>query len=226
MANTELLAAVGQYGRLVGASADVEVRGAVARVVASQQVLREVREVLARVEGEVRAYAARVEGVPASGAVDRRADVVSRYGDRYPAEASPYEQDLPPRVIKGIKNAPMTGYAEIGGRNCGKFTAARGDWLAEETKAVLVEIGMCDEADYLGNHVEMKVVTMMRKTGSTSGQVVINHAPCGSELSDRQRFACHRVLPEYLPGGSSLTVLGTDARGYAFRFTYRGRAKR
>ncbi|WP_424189562.1 DddA-like double-stranded DNA deaminase toxin [Actinokineospora sp. G85] len=193
---------------------------------ASQQVLREVREVVARVEGEVRAYVARVEGVPASGVVVRRADVVSRYGDRYPAEASPYEQDLPPRVIKGKYNAPIHGYPEIDGRTWSRVTAARGDWLARETQAELVAIGLEEEAERLGNHVEMKVVMLMRKRGAVSGRVVINHAPCGSESDDEMLIGCHLALPKYLPEGSSFTVLGTDARGNPYRRTYRGKGKR
>ncbi|WP_411431355.1 DddA-like double-stranded DNA deaminase toxin [Actinokineospora spheciospongiae] len=50
----------------------------------------------------------------------------------------------------------------------------------------------------------------------------MNHAPCGSEQGFPQ--GCHDYLPDFLPTEHTLTVLGTDARGNPFKWTYEGKA--
>lgn len=74
----------------------------------------------------------------------------------------------------------------------------------------------------LSNHVEMKAVLMLVRSGRQAATVTINNAPCGSEPG--QRGGCHGVLEAFLPFGSSLTVLGTDAHGRPFRRVYHGKA--
>ncbi|MGQ0841533.1 DddA-like double-stranded DNA deaminase toxin [Actinokineospora sp.] len=96
--------------------------------------------------------------------------IANRHGDRYPPDAIPHFEDLPPRVRRGRRNSPMTG------------------------------------------------------TGARSAQVIINHAPCGSEPGAID--GCDAVLPSFIPCGSQLTVLGTDAQGDPFHRTYKGKAVR
>ncbi|MBM7776191.1 hypothetical protein JOD54_006395 [Actinokineospora baliensis] len=148
----------------------------------------------------------------------------NRHGDRYPAEAVPYDDALPPRVRRGKRDSPpMTGFVMLDGRDAGEITATRTDIWTDEARAGLVDLGLL-RAKGLSNHVEMKAVIMMIRTGATDGRIVINHAPCGSEPGDPT--GCSDVLPTFLPEGRRLTVLGTDVRGAPFKRTYHGRASR
>jgi hypothetical protein len=150
--------------------------------------------------------------------------VRNRHGDRYPEEAAPYVDSLPPRVIKGQRNAEMTGYVVIDGREYGRITATTLDSWTEVVTKRLRRLGMAGFAGYLSNHVEMKVVQMMVDAGTRSATVTINHRPCGTPFD--RRPGCHDVLGAFLPRGSSLTVLGTDAAGQPFRHVYHGEADR
>ncbi|MGQ0841143.1 DddA-like double-stranded DNA deaminase toxin [Actinokineospora sp.] len=117
----------------------------------------------------------------------------------------------------------MSGIAEIDGRSYGEISATTADTWAHEVAERAKLLGMKESvAKWLYNHVEMKAVVMMIQSGATYGRVIINHAPCGSEPG--ARGGCHRYLPYFLPRGSSLTVLGTDANGQPFRREYEGKA--
>ncbi len=157
-----------------------------------------------------------------SASVQPSAGVANRHGDRYPEEALPYSEDLPPRVRRGQRNSPMTGIVDIAGRSYGEISATRRDpWTAEVLERLHL-LQLEEEAEMVANHVEMKVVAMMIRSGAKSGRVIINHAPCGSEPTMSE--GCHHILPQFLPGGRSLTVFGTDASGRPFNRTYVGRA--
>ncbi|PWW59385.1 hypothetical protein DFQ13_10822 [Actinokineospora spheciospongiae] len=56
--------------------------------------------------------------------------VENKHGDRYPAAALPYCDDLPPRVRRGTGNVSIVGYVEIDGRAFGTLTAHRSDGWA------------------------------------------------------------------------------------------------
>jgi hypothetical protein len=125
-------------------------------------------------------------------------------------------------VRKGSNNAEMTGHVLISGRSYGMITATRVDpWREEAVRRIRV-LNLPRRFEALANHVEMKTVLMMIKSGATAAQIVINHASCGSEPGETG--GCDAVLPELLPRGSTLTVLGTTAQGQPFHRTYEGRA--
>ncbi|MCG8917701.1 hypothetical protein L6E12_18115 [Actinokineospora sp. PR83] len=146
--------------------------------------------------------------------------VENKHGDRYPTEAVPYCDDLPPRVRRGTRNVPIVGYVQVDGRDVGTITAYKNDGWAEDSARRLIALRM-GQARLLANHVEMKVVVMMLQNRAREGRVIINHAPCGYEVS---RTGCHDYLPYFLPEGHALTVLGTDSEGNAFKNIYHGRA--
>jgi hypothetical protein len=109
----------------------------------------------------------------------------------------------------------------LAGTSAGQMTSGRdGTWTPEiqrRLRALGIRVRM-----RLENHVEMKVAQMMIHTGSRTGEVVINHVPCGS--LPRQAIGCHQVLERYLPSGHTLTVHGTTQQGRPFSWTYRGQA--
>ncbi|MGX7825496.1 DddA-like double-stranded DNA deaminase toxin [Actinokineospora sp. 24-640] len=149
--------------------------------------------------------------------------VVNRHGDRYPEDALPYSDDLPARVRRGQRNSPMTGIVEVGGRFLGEISATTTDIWTEEVARRTQRLGLTDPTvRVLYNHVEMKTVAMMIRSGATHARIVINHAPCGSE--PRAGKGCDAYLPEFIPAGSTLTVLGTDRNGNPFRRDYTGKA--
>ncbi len=74
----------------------------------------------------------------------------------------------------------------------------------------------------LSSHVEMKVAASMLSRGRTHSELVINHAPCGSQHD--QARACHQAVEQFLPDGHSLTVRGTTQRGKPFSRIYHGKA--
>ncbi len=117
----------------------------------------------------------------------------------------------------------MTGIAEINGRAFGEISATTTDTWTQDVAARAQTLGLVSAAvRRLYNHVEMKAVVMMVKTGATSGRIMINHAPCGSEPGEIR--GCHAYLSDFIPTGSTFTVLGTDANGNPFRSEYKGRA--
>ncbi|KMS86579.1 hypothetical protein ACZ91_35990 [Streptomyces regensis] len=117
----------------------------------------------------------------------------------------------------------MVAYPEIGGRKLGHITPNRDDpWVAEAKTEMLKRGIPSAAARRLANHVEIKTATMMIRRGEREGRLVLNHAPCGSEPG--ATGGCHDYLPDMLPAGFTLTVLGTDIHGNAFRHTYRGTA--
>ncbi|EWC62480.1 hypothetical protein UO65_2227 [Actinokineospora spheciospongiae] len=89
--------------------------------------------------------------------------VENKHGDRYPTEAVPYCDDLPPRVRRGTRNVPIVGHVHIDGRDIGTLTAHPADGWAEEVAQRLVVLRMGRAAD-VANHVKMKVVAVMIQT--------------------------------------------------------------
>lgn len=150
--------------------------------------------------------------------------VVGRDGSQYPAE---FGADLvwvmPPRVRRGANYSEMVGYITVDRRDLGRVGASRSDpWVEDVTRRLrsLRQYGYL----WLAHHVEMKAVAMLLRLGGSHAEVRINHAPCGSE--PRQGSGCHQLLPDFLPTGTSITVLGTDSTGRPFHRTYEGRARR
>ncbi|RLK59676.1 DddA-like double-stranded DNA deaminase toxin [Actinokineospora cianjurensis] len=116
----------------------------------------------------------------------------------------------------------MTGILEINGTPFGELSATRQDDWARGSAERSRQLGIHDDAEGITHHVEMKAVIVMITSGATRARVIINHAPCGSEPG--LAGGCHRLLPWFIPRGSSLTVLGTDAQGEPFQRIYEGRA--
>ncbi|MCP2301130.1 SCP1.201-like deaminase [Actinokineospora globicatena] len=179
----------------------------------------------AQVEAAIDAAIAHHAGqTPAAGAGTPRPSpwVQNRHGDRYPEEVMPYEEALPQRVRTGT-GMPIVGYVQLDGQDFGSITAIRTDpWATAVARRVLAL--KLRRGKTLFNHVEMKTVAMMIETGAKHGQVIINHAPCGSERNKPP--GCEQALPEFIPAGRSLTVLGTDAQGQPFKRTYHGKAEK
>jgi hypothetical protein len=148
--------------------------------------------------------------------------VRNRHGDRFPEEALPYCDDLPPRVLVGQGNSPTTGIVEMGGRSYGEVRPSRGDMWSQEVVKRIDALGMSRRAKRYDNHVEMKAAAMLVMSNALEGRVIINHAPCGSEPGAYE--GCDTFLAAFIPEGSVLTVLGTDAQGESFKRVYRGRA--
>ncbi|MBK1784453.1 hypothetical protein JHE00_08950 [Prauserella sp. ASG 168] len=147
----------------------------------------------------------------------------NRHGDRYPIEAAPIPERLPPRVRRGEANPRLVAFPELGGRKLGHITPDRDDPWTGEARTELVKRGIPNAvARRLANHVEMKTATMMIRLGERHGRLTLNHAPCGSEPG--ATGGCHEYLPDILPAGFSLTVLGTDVNGTPFKRTYKGTA--
>ncbi|MBM7770876.1 uncharacterized protein (DUF2164 family) [Actinokineospora baliensis] len=158
---------------------------------------------------------------PAPDRGQKRPEVENQHGDRYPEEANPYHDMLQRRVIRG-SGMPISGWVQLDGKQTGEITATRSDPWAEESLSRMEELDPRRAAG-LAHHVEMKVIVMMVASGSRHGQVIINHAPCGSEVGDLP--GCHTSIPRCLPEGRTLTVLGTDRNGDPFKHTYHGKAK-
>ncbi|GLZ38335.1 DddA-like double-stranded DNA deaminase toxin [Actinokineospora sp. NBRC 105648] len=149
--------------------------------------------------------------------------IANRHGDRYPREALPYSDELPPRVRKGTQNAPLVAHIEIDGRLIGSITPRRGDVWTRDVMERVFELEL-NGANLVANHVEMKAAIILIQGTGTHAQVTLNHSPCGSEPNDRA--GCDNYLPAFLPVGLRMTVLGTDARGAPFKRTYDGKADR
>ncbi|CRK59582.1 hypothetical protein [Alloactinosynnema sp. L-07] len=116
----------------------------------------------------------------------------------------------------------MTGHVEIAGRSYGTLTATTQDpWTRDAVQRVKL-LGFSFAEMRLANHVEMKAVMIMIQNGADECRVIINHASCGSEPG--AAGGCDSFLPHFIPAGSALTVMGTDANGGPFTRVYRGRA--
>lgn len=98
--------------------------------------------------------------------------VENRHGYRYPDAALPYSDDLPPRVLRGRRNAPMTGRVEVGGRDYGTIGADHGDIWSDEVRTRMKVLQLPARAIMLAHHVEMKVVAMMVKSGARNASGV------------------------------------------------------
>lgn len=79
-------------------------------------------------------------------------------------------------------------------------------------------------AALLSSHVEMKVAASMLQRGKQHSELVINHAPCGSQ-PHQQYSGCDQELERFLPEGRSLTVHGTTQQGKWFSHTYHGKSR-
>jgi hypothetical protein len=193
-------------------------------------------QVVERVEDGIRTYLASIGAASAPvsgrphppGSRSKRTieptGIANRHGDRYPEGAVPYSDDLPPRVRARLRNSPMTGHIEIGGRSYGTLTATTQDhWTRDAVQRVRL-LGFSFAEMRLANHVEMKAVVIMIQNGATDGRVIINHSPCGSEPG--AAGGCDSLLPHFIPAGSTLTVMGTDANGSSFLRSYTGKARR
>ncbi|WP_146108175.1 SCP1.201-like deaminase [Actinokineospora auranticolor] len=186
----------------------------------------ELRDLLTRTDHQLSTAIAHHAGTttPPPPAAPTPSYTENKHGDRYPEEANPYHDWLPPRVSRTDVNPPMTGYVFLNGRSTGEIGATRFDPWAEAMVERLEELDLPDAID-IHHHVEMKVVIMQIQNGATHGQVIINHAPCGTRRRS-PRPTCDSTLPKVLPTGYSMTVLGTDASGNPFKKTYHGRAPR
>ncbi|WP_169514666.1 DddA-like double-stranded DNA deaminase toxin [Actinokineospora enzanensis] len=162
-------------------------------------------------------------GSDAPRALPAPAEVMNRHGDCYPAEAHPYAGGLPPRVIRGTENAPLVGYVQLDGRDVGTVTPARTDVWAQETMKRISD-RRNRRMRRIANHVEMKVATMLAQSAVRHAQIILNHAPCGSEPGDPP--GCHDYLEDFVPRGCTITVFGTTQDGAPFRRTYTGKADR
>ncbi|CRK61500.1 hypothetical protein [Alloactinosynnema sp. L-07] len=125
-------------------------------------------------------------------------------------------------MLRGRRNAPMTGHIEVDGRDYGTLSATHQDTWTTEVAQRIRALGMPADALNVKNHVEMKAVVATVRSGARNARVIINHAPCGSE--PRAPIGCEQYLPVFIPKGCSVTVLGTDAQGNLFQQTYLGRA--
>jgi hypothetical protein len=147
--------------------------------------------------------------------------VQARDGSHYPAAAEWCVDLLPRRVREREPGEKTCGYVDgrltpfISGRD-GGWTPKIEDRFAE-LKIVTKEFG-----DVVKSHVEMKVATMMIHEQRQHSELVINHAPCGSQPGKPP--GCDQVLEPYLPKGYTLTVHGTTQQGEPFSKTYKGRA--
>ncbi|MGQ0838194.1 DddA-like double-stranded DNA deaminase toxin [Actinokineospora sp.] len=116
----------------------------------------------------------------------------------------------------------MIGHVECDGRAFGTISATKTDpWSADVVQRAN-SLGLHGAASRLYNHVEMKAVAAMVQIGARRARIIMNHAPCGSE--PRASVGCDSILANFIPTGSSLTILGTDAHGNPFQRTYEGRA--
>ncbi|MDQ3402415.1 MAG: hypothetical protein M3548_03345 [Actinomycetota bacterium] len=149
-----------------------------------------------------------------------RPGISNRHGDRYPENALPYSDSLPPRVLVGQYNSPTTCHVEVDGRAYGEVRATRNDVWTQEVVKYMSSLKLPAWARQYSNHVEMKAVMMLVMSNGKSACVVVNHAPCGSEAG--VPIGCDILLPRVIPRGSSVTVLGTDAQGNPFERTYSG----
>lgn len=142
-------------------------------------------------------------------------------GSRYPRVAAWCIDVLPRRVREGDRGEKTYGYVD-GALNM-FVSGLDGTWTPLIERR-LTELGVATSrvVKVVRSHVEMKVATMMIQQGRRAVQLVINHAPCGSQPG--QQEGCDQVLGAYLPCGYALTVLGTTQRGEPFAKTYRGRA--
>ncbi|HEX5405448.1 MAG TPA: DddA-like double-stranded DNA deaminase toxin [Pseudonocardiaceae bacterium] len=113
------------------------------------------------------------------------------------------------------------GRVLVGGRDLHTMASGRDGTWTPDIRRRPAELGIRTTLR-LENHVEMKVAQLMIQLGERDGQVVINHAPCGSQRP--MRSGCHQVLARYLPQGYTLTVYGTTRDGLPFSHTYEGRA--
>ncbi|MBB5159912.1 hypothetical protein BJ970_007512 [Saccharopolyspora phatthalungensis] len=139
-------------------------------------------------------------------------------GSEYPAAAAwAVDEGLPPRVQRGA-GSPTVGYVRVNGLPTRVQSGA--DGFSDMVDQRLQEIGVRRPLD-LRRHVEMKIAAMMTRTGDQHQEVVINHAPCGSEPG--QTRGCHDMLERFLPRGRSMTVHGTTADGKPFSHTYHGK---
>lgn len=144
-----------------------------------------------------------------------------RDGSYYPAAAAWAVDLLPRRVREGEERERTVGQVMLAGTSVGQMTSGRDGTWTSDIQRRLRELGIRVRIR-LENHVEMKVAHMMIHGGSQTGEVVINHVPCGS--LPRQAIGCHQVLERYLPSGYTLTVHGTTQQGRPFSWTYRGQA--
>ncbi|QIZ33485.1 DddA-like double-stranded DNA deaminase toxin [Saccharopolyspora sp. ASAGF58] len=139
-------------------------------------------------------------------------------GSEYPGAAAwAVDEGLPPRVQRGA-GSPTVGYVRVNGLPTRVQSGA--DGFSDTVDQRLREIGVRRPFD-LRRHVEMKIAAMMTRTGDQHQEVVINHAPCGSEPG--QTRGCHDMLERFLPRGRSMTVYGTTADGKPFSHTYHGK---
>jgi hypothetical protein len=149
----------------------------------------------------------------------RAPDDIEHAGSRYPHDAVWALAALPRRVRDGETHT----YAriKIGSDEIpGLFASNTWDAWVDDAKQRMATLRI-RAPGYLANHVEIRAATMMIHSGVRDGEIVMNHVPCG--YADRAR-GCHQVLEQFLPSGTTLTVLGSDQAGRPFRYTYRGKA--
>lgn len=157
-------------------------------------------------------------GSPGSDASGSAHSIEARDGSRYPVAAQwAIDEGLPARVER-YSQRPTSGYIQYNGMPMAVRSGDDpfSDMVDERLRAVGVR-----RLGNLRRHVEMKVAAMQVRQGIREQEIVINHAPCGSEQGGRG--GCHAMLEPFLPSGYSLTVHGTTADGKPFSRTYHGK---
>ncbi|NYH79911.1 hypothetical protein FHR84_003260 [Actinopolyspora biskrensis] len=201
------------------------------------ELVEQARQVDATVRGKIETYLAQIGGSsgtsePAaptvistgsdstsSGTSEPTSEFVADDSSRYPIEAQWARPLLEPRVVVG-SGRPTIGQAKINGRHIGEMRSGR-DGLSERVDERVRAVGIRTRRQ-LGNHVEMKLASLLIDSQARHGEIVINNAPCGTEPG---AFAgCDQHLERFLPSGYSLTVYGTTAQGRKFAQTYHGKA--
>jgi hypothetical protein len=182
----------------------------------AKRQLTEADQLAARAETAITAIITRLGGTASEPATARHRD-----DSRYPTAAAWAVPDLPRRVREGVPNERTIGRVLVGGRDLHTMTSGRDGTWTPEIRNRLAKLGIRTMLR-LENHVEMKVAQLMIQLGERAGEVVINHAPCGSQRP--MRSGCHQVLARYLPQGYTLTVHGTTQAGLPFSHTYKGQA--
>lgn len=202
-------------------------------------LLEQARQVDATVQAKIETYLLQLDGssgtsdpaAPAAGAPSSASSgstepaqpaarhVTAPDGSEYPVEAAGVLPLLEPRVEVG-SGRPTVGHGTIGGRPIGEMRSGR-DGLSERIEERVRAVGIRTRRA-LGNHVEMKLASLLVDSQTREGTIVINNAPCGSEPGSFP--GCEQYLDRFLPQGYSLTVHGTTAQGKKFSQTYHGKA--
>lgn len=101
------------------------------------------------------------------------------------------------------------------------ITSGRGDGLHEEALGMLDALGFPRQAAAMAEHVEIKLIALMRRLRTSDATLVINNRPCGWDNPD-WLYACDNLIPRVLYPGQRMTVEGVDEYGQRISRTYEG----